>query len=225
MKQIEEELKYIKDNIIDMWGLVSSQIDNTRIALLEFDKSLANEVSAKEKRVDSFELKIDEACETFLALQNPFAADLRRVIAILKINYNLERIGDFANAISLVIEDLEEPVEEEIIARLRITEMFHTCSLMMRDATNAFIKEDGKLARGIFTMDKELNNINKNAAQTICELIEEKPDKTRVLIEVLSVVRRLERVGDHLTNIVEEIIFSLEAKKLTHAKFKKKISE
>ncbi len=224
MKHLEHDLKTIKSNILDMWGLVSSQLDNTRTALLEFDKSLANEVSMKEKRVDAFELKIDEACETFLALQNPFAADLRFVLATLKINYNLERIGDFANAISLVIEDLKEPVDEDIISKLKITEMFHICLLMMKDAASAFINEDSKLARGIFKMDKDLNAINKKAPDVVVELIKQKPEKTRVLIDILSVVRRLERVGDHMTNVAEEIIFSLEAKKLSHAKFKNKIN-
>lgn len=224
MKNLEHDLKAIKSNILDMWGLVSSQLDNTRTALLEFDKSLANEVSMKEKRVDAFELKIDEACETFLALQNPFAADLRFVLATLKINYNLERIGDFANAISLVIEDLKEPVDEEIISKLKITEMFHICLLMMKDASSAFINEDSKLARDIFKMDKDLNAINKKAPDVVVELIKQKPEKARVLIDILSVVRRLERVGDHMTNVAEEIIFSLEAKKLSHAKFKNKIN-
>lgn len=209
---------------MDMWGLVSSQLDNTRTALLEFDKSLANEVNVKEKRVDAYELKIDEACENFLALQNPFATDLRFVLATLKINYNLERIGDFAYAISIVIEELEAPVEEEVIAKLKIIDMFHICLLMMKDGATAFINEDTRLARGIFKMDKELNSINKKATDLVCEFIKQNPGNVRMYLDVLSMVRRLERVGDHMTNIAEEIIFSLEAKKLSHAKFKFKIS-
>ena len=224
MKHLEQNIKTLKNSLMDMWGLVSSQLDNSRTALLEFDKGLANEVNVKEKRVDAYELKIDEACENFLALQNPFATDLRFVLATLKINYNLERIGDFAYAISLVIEELDEPVEEEVLSKLKIVEMFHICLLMMKDGATAFINEDTKLARGIFKMDKELNVINKRASEVICELIKQKPEKVRMLIDVLSLVRRLERVGDHMTNIAEEIIFSLEAKKLSHAKFKFKIS-
>lgn len=223
MKPNEKELKTIKKNLLEMWSLVSSQLDNTRKSLLEFDKSLANDVNMKEKQVDAYELKIDEVCETFLALQNPFATDLRFVLATLKINYNLERIGDFANGISLIVEDLNEPVDEEIFIKLKITNMFHVCQLMMNDASRAFINEDSRFARGIFKMDKELNAINKKTPDLICELIKQKPEKTRMLLDMLSVVRRLERVGDHMTNIAEEIIFSLEATKLLHAKFKNKL--
>lgn len=223
MKQIEQDLKEVKDNILYMWDMVSTQLDNTSAALLEFDKNLANEVSIKERRVDAYELKIDDICESFIALQNPFAADLRFVLATLKINANLERIGDSANGICLLIEDLEEPIDKEILARLKIPEMFDISLRMMKDANKSFINEDGKLARSVFKMDKDLNRINKAAPGIICEIIKEKPEKARMLIDTLTTIRRLERVGDHLTNIVEEIIFYLEAKKLAHAKFKNKI--
>ncbi len=224
MRPIQEELRQLSDSALDMWELVTSQLENTRNALIDFDKSIANEVIAKEKRVDAYELRIDRECESLIALHSPFAADLRFVLAILKINYNLERIGDFANGISLMIVDLKEPIPEDFLKKFRVLEMFQTCLEMLTIASESIHTEDGRLARKIFEMDKLLNNIHHAAPDIVCDIAKEKPESLRVALDALLVVRRLERVGDHMTNIVEEIIFYIEAKKLMHKKFNKKIA-
>ena len=224
MKSLQEELRQLSDNALDMWELVASQLENTRNALIDFDNTIANEVIAKEKRVDAYELRIDKECESLIALKNPFAADLRFVLAILKINYNLERIGDFANGICLMILDLKEPIKKEYFKKLQVLEMFQTCLDMLTIASDSLHTEDGKLARKIFEMDRFLDEANHAAPDIVCEIVKDKPENLRVILDVLLVVRRLERVGDQMTNIVEEIIFYIEAKKLMHKKFKKKIS-
>ena len=222
MSTLENEIKELKDSTVEMWSLVINQMDKVKTAFIEFDKNLASEVMAKEKRVDAYELKIDKECEVF-ALKNPFATDLRFVLAILKINTNLERIGDYADSIARIVDDMEEPPEEEFLKRLRILEMFHICFSMLGEGLNSMILEDSKLARKLFRMDKELNTINRSAPRIVCDLIKDYPDKSFELIEMLLIVSKLERVGDQLTNIAEEIVYFIEAKKLMHSSLKNKL--
>jgi len=224
MSIIEEDVRQLKNSILEMWSLAISQVESIRTALLEFDKDLANDVNSKEKRLDAIELRINKECELFI-LKNPFATDLRFVLATLRITNNLERIGDYANAISKIINDFENPINRDLINELGINTMFDICLKMLDEGLNAYIDEDSKHARTIFKMDKELNVFNRAAPNTTCILIEKYPDKTLELIQLLLVIKKLERVGDQTTNIVEEIIFHLEAKKLSHKSLKKKMKE
>src|SRR5580693_5264659 len=108
MTPLENEITAVKKELISMWILVQSKLNNTKVAMLQFDKDLAREVLVKEKRVNSFELKIDRDCENVFALHCPVAIDLRFLLAALKINTNLERIGDIAAGIALYV--VESPV-------------------------------------------------------------------------------------------------------------------
>src|SRR5580658_8642192 len=105
MAQIETELQLLKVEVINMWALVNSQLNKARLAFVNFDKDLAREVVLKEKRVNGYELKIDRDCENIFALFCPVAIDLRFLLAALKINSNLERIGDIASSIAKYVID------------------------------------------------------------------------------------------------------------------------
>jgi phosphate transport system protein len=216
MSQLEIELKQLKAGIIEMWKLVHSQVVKSNIAMVNFDKNLAREVVSREKRVNGLELKIDRDCENIFALLTPVAVDLRFVLAVLKINSNLERIGDIAEGVAKYILSAEKPFNPEL---LRITEtvaMYDEAIDMLEDTLSAFEKEDTALARSIFQKDEFLDNINVNATKTTVKYLEENPkDGYQALIN-LSVIRRLERVGDQSKNIAEETIFYIEAKVLKH---------
>jgi phosphate transport system protein len=124
MTHLETELQLLKNDIIEMWGLVINQIEKSKEALQKFDTDLANDIRITEKLIDSFELKIDRDCENVLALYAPVAIDLRFVLAILKMNSDLERIGDYANTMAKIICSLDKPYKPEHFNETRVMEMF-----------------------------------------------------------------------------------------------------
>jgi phosphate transport system protein len=216
MAQIETELQALKTEAVNMWTLVNSQLGKAREAFITFDKDLAREVVLKEKRVNGSELKIDRDCENIFALFCPVASDLRFLLAVLKINSNLERIGDIAEGIAKYIIDAETPFSEPLLKVSRILPMYEESVNMLADTQDAFEKEDTILARSVFKKDDFLDNVNKSSHKVLEEYIRAHPEDTAQALWILSTIRKLERVGDQAKNIAEEIIFYLEAKVLKH---------
>ena len=213
---LDKEIQSLKDSILEMLNLNQLQFEKTIQSFLNFDKDLAHEIAAKEKRVNAFELKIDRECEDILALFNPVAVDLRFVLAVLKINSSLERIGDMSEGIAKYVVDINTPFDPELIQITQIKEMFEVSSKMFHDIEKAFEEEDTKLARTIFKNDEILDMINFAASDRVMEYIKTHPDNIKQSLHVLSMMRKLERVGDYCKNIAEEIIFYIEAKVLKH---------
>jgi phosphate transport system protein len=218
MAQIETELQLLKTEAINMWTLVNSQLSKARQAFLNFDKDLAREVVLKEKRVNGSELKIDRDCENIFALFCPVAIDLRFLLAVLKINSNLERIGDIAEGIAKYIIDAEVPFTKELLEVSRVLPMYEEAVKMLDDTQAAFEKEDTILARGVFKKDDFLDGINKASNKVLESHLKDHPEDASQVLWLLSIIRKLERVGDQSKNIAEEIIFYLEAKVLKHSK-------
>jgi phosphate transport system protein len=218
MTQLEFEIKELKGEVINMWMLVQSQLSKARNAMILFDKDLAREVALKEKRVNAYEIKIDRDCENIFALYTPVAVDLRFLLAALKINNNLERIGDIAEGIARYVIDSPVAFNKAMLEKSQLLEMYENSISIMEDAMVAFENEDTTLARTIFKRDELLNAINLRSNKSIATLIKADPDFTEEAIYILSMIRKLERVGDQCTNIAEEIIFYVEAKVLKHQK-------
>ena len=217
MTQIESELQLLKEEVISMWRMVSSQLGKARTALTNFDKDLAHEVIIKERRVNGAELKIDRDCENIFALYTPVAVDLRFVLAVLKINSNLERIGDIAEGIAKYIISAEAGFRPDLLKVTKVMEMYDESIIMLEDTLTAFINEDTSLARGVFKKDDFLDEININANRLVGEFLKTYPDELDEALYALSVIRKLERVGDQSKNIAEEIIFYIEAKVIKHS--------
>jgi phosphate transport system protein len=216
MTKLDVELGTIKQETVDMWKLVQSQLQKGLSALLNFDKDLAREIVQIEKRVNGAELKIDRDCEDIFALYSPVAIDLRFLLAVLKINTNLERIGDIAEGIAKMILDTKEPFDKSLLDVTMVVEMYDECLQMVAEILGAFEKEDSAIARGIFRRDELLDQINRKANELIGKYLSEHPDKMEQSLTILSMIRRLERIGDQAENIAEEIIFYIEAKVLKH---------
>jgi phosphate transport system protein len=217
MTHLDEELIRLKNEIIEMWNLVILQLKKTQEALVIYNKDKAHEVIADEKRVNAMELKIDRDCENIFALFNPLAVDLRFVLAILKINSNLERTGDIAEGIAKFIVNAPGEFDEQLLALTEILRMYEEANDMLEDVLNAFTNEDTKLARTIFKRDEMLDEINRKADSAVAGFIRTNPDKIEQGLYILSTIRKLERVGDQSKNIAEEIIFYCEAKVLKHS--------
>ena len=219
MTQFEVEIEELKKEMINMWVLVESQMEKARQAMIDYDKDLAREVLLKEKkRVNAYELKIDRDCENMFALYQPVAVDLRFLLAVLKINNNLERIGDIADGIARYIIELPEPFNKDILEQTQLLRMFDDAMIVLAETKIAFETEDTTLARSIFKKDEMLDEINLKANTVVAEYIKGNPDNIMQALVVLSIIRKLERVGDQSTNIAEEIIFYVEAKVLKHHK-------
>jgi len=216
MTHLDVELKSLKTDMMEMFIMVNSQLAKSREALIRLDKDLAREIMVNEKRVNSFELKLDRDCENIIALFNPVAVDLRFVLASLKINSNLERVGDIADGIARFIINIKLEPELDLLEKIRLLEMFDTAMGMLNDVAIAFESEDTRLARSIFKNDEVLDEINENANQAIAAYIRENTDRINQSLYLLSIIRKLERVGDQSKNIAEEIIFYVEAKVLKH---------
>jgi phosphate transport system protein len=216
MTHLEAEIKNLKTELLDMFHLVISQLEKSRESLVRLDKDLAREVMINEKRVNAFELKIDRDCENTIALFNPVAIDLRFVLACLKINSNLERIGDIAEGICQFVLNIKMEPEKDLLERTRMMEMFNTSIEILDEVRLAFENEDSRLARSVFKKDEILDEINLNANQAVAEFIKDHNDRINQSLYLLSSIRKLERVGDQCKNIAEEIIFYIEAKVLKH---------
>lgn len=213
---LDEELQILKTDTLNMWKLVRSQLEKGMESLVNHDKDLARQVVAVERRVNAYELKIDRDCENIFALFSPVAIDLRFVLAILKINTNLERIGDISEGIARYVVDIDRQFDPGLLTVTHIVEMFETSNKMLADAATAFETEDTRLARTIFKSDEKLDEINNKASYVVTDYIKAHPEHIRESLHVLSMLRKLERVGDQTKNIAEEIIFYVEAKVLKH---------
>ena len=218
MKVIEQEILSLKNSISEMWSLVHQQLYNAGEALLTGDKELAYKVISRERRVNAFELKIDSDCEDIIALYAPVAIDLRFVLAMYKINTNLERLGDFAASIARFSLNLPEgePLDPQLIKETRVEEMLSELLNMISLTQVAFEKESSEVASRIFMKDNLVDEINHASAAIIARYIEERKTSALAGLYMAGIIRKMERFGDHCTNIAEELIFYLDAKVMKH---------
>jgi phosphate transport system protein len=216
MTYIETELKQLKSEIVAMWHQISGQMKKAMKALATVDKALANDILMTEKDVNRRELEIDNRCENIFALYNPVAIDLRLVLALLKINSNLERIGDVAASVARYVKRASDDSYLKLIEDTHALSMFEEAADLIEDVLTAFEKEDTKLAESIFRRDKALNAMNKNAKASIIAYIRKNPDSVEQCLDILSIIRKLERAGDQSKNIAHEILFFVEAKVSKH---------
>jgi phosphate transport system protein len=219
---LENEINALKRELVSMWILVQSQLNKAKEAMVKFDKDLAREVLIKERRVNSFELKIDRDVENIFALFCPVAIDLRFLLAALKINTNLERIGDIASGIALYVVESSVNFDVKALESTSLLRMYDEAVNIFIDTRTAFEKEDTVLARSIFKRDDVLDAINENAPTAVGDLIKADMNSMPESLYMLSIIRKLERVGDQSKNIAEEIIFYVEAKILKHLESSKR---
>lgn len=216
MTNLDLQLQHLKAENIKMWMLVNLQLQKGKEALLKLDKELAREVILSERIVNTYELKLDRDCENIFALFNPVAVDLRFVLAVLKINTNLERTGDIVEGIAKFVLNVDNNFDTKLLEITRVVEMYTAANNMMECVLDAFDKEDSSLARKVFQQDEILDDINLKANSIVADYIRQHPENIEATLYLLSIIRKLERVGDQAKNMAEEIIFYIEAKVLKH---------
>ena len=214
---IESELILLKKEINEMLNLVHHQLERAGESVMNIYKELAQQVMTCEKRVNAFELKIDSDIEEVIALYNPVAIDLRFVLAMLKINSNLERLGDFAEGLARFVLKTDDMVlDKELLKSLRLKEMVDAVISMLDCTQQALIDEDLDKATSVFVKDGLVDEINADATKVLSDYIKQHPESTLACLNLVGVFRKLERAGDHITNIAEEIVFFIDAKVLKH---------
>ncbi len=222
MSALESELQALKENLLDMFSMVRNQITKCKDAIHKHDAEIANEVIADEKKINIQELAIDRDCEAILALHTPVATDLRLVLATLKINNALERIGDNAKGLAKFLSNNMDGIPKKWLAEYNLEAMLEVLSDMVKEMSEALRKDDTKLALKTTKKDEQLNNYNKKSYKVTADLIKEHPDQSKVLLTLFSITRNLERAGDLTKNIAKEIIFHIDAKVVKHKKDAKK---
>lgn len=226
VKFVEDELKSIRQEILDMWTLVYDQMNNVCEAIPTVDKEKAWDVLIREKRVNAYELKLDCDIEDFLVLYNPVAVDMRFIVAMLKINTDLERIGDFAENIArFIIRQDGERIDAELQEKTRLKEMADAVLDMLATAKTALENEDLALANTLFEKDNLVDEINAASTKALADYIGQHPEKAAFCLDFKGVFLRLERTGDHITNLAEEIVFYIDAVVLKHSSDKNKTDQ
>jgi phosphate transport system protein len=222
MPHIDIELERLKTKLLEMWDLVEYQLESGREAMINADEELAKLIIKRDRKVNQFDVKIDRMCENFFALFTPVAVDLRLVLAVLKINANLERIGDTAEGIARFAQKLDSPLEPELMEMTNVLPMYEAALAMFTDCRSAFKNNDTVLAKEVIKRDKILNKIYRKSDAVVTKYMTKHPDRISESLALLSIIKKLERVGDQVTNIAEEVIFYREAKVVKHRQDKKK---
>jgi phosphate transport system protein len=205
VRHFVEELEQLKAKLLEMSSLVESAIYRSITAVVQKDEALANEVLKNEARINQIEIEIDDFTVRLLALQQPMAADLRFLVAALKINNDLERMGDLAvNVANRAISLLNEPVVDAMIDIPHIAALVQS---MVRKSLDAFVRKDADLARSVLASDDAVDDMRSASFHELISFMERDPSNIRQAVDLLSVVRNLERIADHATNIAEDVLF------------------
>ncbi len=214
MRHFEEELAELKSKLLEMSGLVESAIFRSVTALTTLDRELAQSVLYNEEKINLMEIEIDDAATRLLALHQPMASDLRFLTAAIKINNDLERMGDLAVKIaerSLAL--MEQPPVKPLID---IPQVARLAESMVRRSLDAFVKRDSELARSVLTGDDEVDNLRSAIYEELTRDMRADPATIPQCLNLMSVVRSLERIADHSTNIAEDVLYLIEGIDVRH---------
>ena len=213
---LHRDLDKLKKEVLRLGNMVELAINNAFLALNNRDSSYVEEVLTNEEQINEMEVQIEEECLKILALHQPVAVDLRFLVVVLKVNNDLERMGDIAKNIAERAKDL---MESDVIPDLGqpmqgLPDLVRT---MVTSSLDSLVKLDDQLARKIIEMDDEVDQINRDMYAAVKSLVAEQPSTADSAINLLSCSRNMERIGDLATNIAEDVIFVVEGKVVRHA--------
>lgn len=213
-RRFEEELIELKKSVLRMGNLVETAISKSIKALLDRDLKLAEEVIGGDDDVNHIEIVIDEKCLDLLALRQPVAVDLRFIAAVMKINSDLERMGDLAVNIAETAKYLA--TQPELKISLDFTKMMEFTQKMVRESLDALINRDPKLARRVCLEDDVVDDLKKQMFDELIKHMKENPETAERATHLMLVSRHLERIADQATNIAEDVVYMVEGKIIKH---------
>jgi phosphate transport system protein len=214
MRHFVEDLELQKTKLLEMGSLVEAAIQRSISAVTQKDRGAAEQVFVSEARINAIEIEIDEFAINLLALQQPMAADLRLIVAALKINTDLERMGDLAvNIAQRALSLMEGPVVKAMIDIPHIAGLVQS---MVRKALDAFVHRDADLARSVLASDDAVDNMRTACYHELVSFMEQDTQNIQQALALLSVTRNLERIADHSTNIAEDVLFLVKGVDVRH---------
>lgn len=214
MLHFREELEELQNKLLEMGGLVEAAIHNSIYALVERDEERAKEVMWNEALVNQKEIEIDELATRLLALFQPMARDLRFLTAVIKMNNDLERMGDLAvNITERALTLMKEPVLRPLIDIPRIAELAEN---MVHRSLDAFSKRDADLARDVLLADDEVDSLRDAVYDELLSFMQEERTTINRAVSLMFIAQNLERIADHATNIAEDVLFLVKGIDVRH---------
>jgi len=204
------ELKSLNKKLLSLSAQIEERVRSATAIIKNYDEDAAQSLILSDYEIDEQEVEIEEDCLKILALHQPVASDLRFIIAVIKINNELERIGDYAVNIALRAQKINESASMDLLEEIDFTEMSETVVTMLKNSLDALINRDAGLARKVFLMDDTVDGYRNYVHQIVRDLIAEHPEHSEGLLNTYLLARHLERVGDRTTNIAEEVIYLVE---------------
>lgn len=214
MRHFVEELDYLRSRLLEMSALVEDSVYRSVLALSDKDPQQAQKVLQNEADINRMEIEIDDLATRLLALQQPMATDLRLLTSAIKINNDLERMGDLAvNIVERALSLINEPLIKPLID---IPAMAARVQSMIRKSLDAFVKRDPDLARTVLVSDDAVDELRDLIYEELISYMESDPKMIRQGINLMFVARNLERLADHATNIAEDVLFLIEGVDVRH---------
>jgi phosphate transport system protein len=210
----QQELAKLKEQLLKMGGLAERAISNAIDALVRRDTPLAENTIGEDEKINNMELLIDDWCLKLLALHQPLAADLRFITSAMRINVELERIGDLAVNIAERVVSLNQ--EPQLKPYIDIPRMAEITKNMVKDVLDAFVNGDADLARAVCARDDQVDALNDQVFRELITYMLADPKTITRAVHLIIVSRYLERIADHATNIAEGVIFMVKALVIKH---------
>ncbi len=213
-RTIDSQLEELKNLTVEMGGQVEKALQTVLVGINRRDLQQFSQVHKIEERVNELQIKIDNACLEVLAKQGPVAKDLRFILSIIKINTDLERMGDQCVNIAYIGKDIL--TRSANVSFQDIEVMAATVKNMVKAALDSFVQMSSSMAKDILVMDDEVDRLkNKVVIESVAKM-KVQPDQVENLLDLILIARNLERLGDHSTNIAEDVIFALTGKDIRH---------
>ena len=210
----QEELEQLKARLLEMGGLAEDRVRLAVSGLVDRDLTMVERVLAGDTAINQLHIEIDDRCFKLLALHQPMAVDLRAIVSAVKINTDLERVGDLAvNIAEAVRRYLQHPPVKELID---IPRMAVIAQDMLRDALDAYVRRDTLLAQNVLDRDDELDALKTMVFRELMTHMLNEPATIEPSLDLILISRHLERIGDHATNVAEDVIFMVSAKDVRH---------
>jgi phosphate transport system protein len=213
-RHFQEELEVLQQRLLSMGGLAEDRMCDAVKAVAQRDPVLVERVLTGDEPINALHIEIDDRCFKLLALHQPMAADLRAIVAAVKINTDLERVGDLAvNIAEAAKRYLQHPPVKPLID---IPRMGDIAQHMLRDALDAFVRRDIKLAETVLAADDQLDALKTQIFRELLTFMLSDPGTIEPALDLILISRHLERIGDHATNIAEDVIFMVSARDVRH---------
>ena len=209
-----QQLAALKDKLLAMAALSQQALEFSVEAYLARDMALCNHVLEIEQAINAAETTVDEMAYELLAKEQPMAIDLRFILSVIKINGDLERIGDQSSNIAQRARTMRD--QPEIALPIDIQEMGEKVGVMIRTAIQSLLEADAKMAESVLSMDDEVDEMNKAAQSELMETMQQHPTVSEQALNAIVISRNLERAADHATNIAEDVIFWLRGSDVRH---------